>query len=112
MEFNEFEKMDEFRDKPNNYMALSIVSTVLGFCSCIGLIIGIIAIVMSSQSSSKFKDGDYEGAVKAAKNAKILSVIALIVFVLHMIYSWYSIQQLGGWDAYIESIKEAIDATQ
>lgn len=112
MEFNEFEKMDDFRDKPNNYMALSIVATVLGLCSCVGLIVGIVAIVMSAQSSSKFKNGDYEGSVKAAKTAKILGLVTLAIFVVHMIYSWYSIQQLGGWDAYIESIREAIEAAQ
>ncbi|WHT40049.1 CD225/dispanin family protein [Myroides sp. mNGS23_01] len=94
--------------KPNNYLALSIVSTILGFCSCIGLLLGIVAIVMSAQSGKKYEQGDYDGAVKAAKNAKIISFIVLAIFIVHIAYSWYNIQQLGGWDAYIESIQEAM----
>jgi len=94
--------------KPNNYLALSIVSTILGFYSCIGLLIGIVAIVMSAQSGKKYDQGDYEGSVKAAKNAKIISLIVLGIFVIHIVYAWYNIQQLGGWDAYIESIQEAM----
>ena len=94
--------------KPNSNLALSIVATVLGFCTCIGLVLGIVAIVMAAQSGTKYDKGDYEGAVKAAKNAKIISLIILAIFVLNLAYSWYNIQQLGGWDAYIETIQEAL----
>ena len=99
---------NQMQPKPKNYLALSIVSTILGFCSCIGLLLGIVAIVMSAQSGKKYEQGDYDGAVKAAKNAKIISFIVLAIFVVHIAYSWYNIQQLGGWDAYIESIQEAM----
>lgn len=98
--------------KPNNYLALSIVATILGFCSCFGLIVGIVAIVMSSQSGKKYEQGDYEGSVKSAKNAKILSFIALGIVVLQFIYTWYNIQQMGGLDAYMETIQEAIRQAQ
>jgi len=94
--------------KPNNNLALSIVATILGFCSCIGLILGIVAIVMAVQSGKKYDQGDFEGAVKSAKNAKIISLIVLAIFVLNIAYSWYNIQQLGGWDAYMETIQEAL----
>lgn len=93
--------------KPNNNLALAIVSTVLGMCSCIGLVLGIVAIVMATQSNTKYANGDYEGAVKAAKNAKILSFIVLGLVVLGIIYMWMSIQSVGGWDAFKEIIEEA-----
>lgn len=63
---------------------------------------------MSAQSGKKYEQGDYEGAVKAAKNAKIISFIVLGIFVLNLIYSWYNIQQMGGWEGYMETIQEAI----
>lgn len=99
---------NQMPEKPNSNLALSIVATILGFCSCIGLLLGIVAIVMSAQSGKKYEQGDYDGAVKAAKNAKIISLIVLAIFVIHIAYSWYNIQQLGGWDAYMETIQEAI----
>ncbi|WP_410879633.1 CD225/dispanin family protein [Myroides sp. DW712] len=92
--------------RPKNNLALSIVATVLGLCSCIGLVLGIVAIVMAVQSGKKYENGDYDGAVKSAKNAKVLSLIALAIFVINIAYSWYNIQQLGGWDAYMESFQE------
>ncbi|MBB1140789.1 CD225/dispanin family protein [Myroides sp. WP-1] len=117
MEQNNFEQnfdafstqaQNQMPAKPNNYLALSIISTILGFCSCIGLILGIVAIVMSAQSGSKYDKGDYEGAVKAAKTAKILSLIVLATVILSFIYSWFSIQAIGGWDAYMEMFEEGM----
>ena len=117
MEQNNFEQnfgasstqaSNQMPPKPNNYLALSIVSTVLGFCSCIGLITGIVAIVMSAQSGSKYDKGDYEGAVKAAKTAKILSLVTLGLVILSFIYTWFSIQAVGGWDAYMEIFEEGM----
>ncbi|WP_158961265.1 CD225/dispanin family protein [Myroides fluvii] len=94
-------------EKPNSYIALSIVSTILGFCTCLGLILGIVAIVMSAQSGQKYERGDYQGAIRAAKTAKILSFVVLGMVVLSIIYIWIGIQQVGGWDAYKEIIEEA-----
>jgi len=117
METNNFEpSFDAFGNKaqaqmpakPSNYLALSIIATILGFCSCIGLLLGIVAIVMSAQSGKKYEQGDYEGSVKAAKNAKIISFVVLAIFVIHIAYAWYNIQQMGGLDAYMETIQEAI----
>ncbi|WP_010252132.1 CD225/dispanin family protein [Myroides injenensis] len=107
MDFREFEKVEEFREKPNNYLALSIISTILGLCSCIGFLIGIVAIVFSASVNSKYNAGDYEGAVKAAKTAKIISLVVLGIFVLHVLYGIYQIQAMGGWDMYIQSIRDA-----
>ena len=67
-------------EKPNNNLALSIIATIVslitccGWISCIGVILGIIAIVFSTQVDSKYFAGDYVGAESSAKNAKLLSV--------------------------------------
>lgn len=97
-------------EKPNNYLALSIVGTVLGFCSCIGLITGIIAIVMSSQSTTKYNQGNYSGAVSSAKTAKILGLVSIGLFVLSIIRAYFNIQEMGGWEGMMEQMNEAIEA--
>ena len=65
--------------KPDNYLVLAIVATVLGLCSCFGLILGIIAIVYSTQVDSKYNLGDYIGAQSSSKNAKTFSIVSFVV---------------------------------
>ena len=73
---------------PNNNMTLAIIAAVLGLCSpcCIGLILGIIAIVLSNQVKIKFEKGNLAGAISSAKNSKILSFIAIGLLVLNLIF--------------------------
>ena len=54
-----------------NHLAWAIVSTVLATCLCCPLgLIGIVAIVFSSQVNGKLNQGDLEGAQRASANAK------------------------------------------
>ncbi|SFJ59875.1 CD225/dispanin family protein [Myroides guanonis] len=100
-------------EMPKNNMTLAIIATVLGLCSfyCTGLILGIIAIVMSSQVKSKFENGDVEGALKSAKTSKLLSLIAIGLFVLGIAVSAYSIMTYG-LDNIIEEYKEILEQAQ
>lgn len=82
--------------RPNNYLIMSIIGTVLGLCSCIGLVLGIIAIVFSTQVDSKYNMGDFDGAMKAANNAKILSIIALVFGILGVIANIIYMIVVGG----------------
>lgn len=94
--------------KPNNFLALSIVGTVLGLCNCIGLITGIIAIVYATQSTKQYQQGNYKKSVSSAKYAKILAWVTIGIFVLSMIRVYFNIQSMGGWDSMIEQIKDVI----
>ena len=96
------------REMPKNNMALAITSTVLGMCSsyCIGFILGIVAIVMSSQVKKKFEDGDFEGAEKSAKNAKTLAYISLALFVVSIIFMIFN------WDNMMEQFNLAMEQYQ
>jgi Ca2+/Na+ antiporter len=89
----------EKREMPKNNMALAIVGTILGCCSpyCLGLILGIVAIVMSTQVKNKFEEGDFEGAEKSAKNAKILAFISIGLFITLLIMIGLK------WDEFIEA---------
>jgi len=78
--------------KPDNNLVLSIVATVAslvtccGMISCIGVILGIIAIVFSTQVDTKYTAGDYAGAESTSKTVKLLSFIALGTVAASIIY--------------------------
>ena len=58
--------------KPDNNLALSVISAIL--CQ----VFGIIALVMSMQSDTCYRNGDYEGAVQKANSAKTFAWIGII----------------------------------
>lgn len=58
--------------KPDNNLALSVISAIL--CQ----VFGIIALVMSMQSDTCYRNGDYEGAVQKAKSAKTFAWVGII----------------------------------
>lgn len=71
--------------KPDNYLVMSIIATVIGFCSCLPLILGIVSIIFSTQVDSKYNMGDYAGAESASKAAQILSIISLVLAILSIV---------------------------
>lgn len=103
--------LDDFAKpvKPDNNLVLSIVGTVLGLCSpcCIGLILGVIAIVFSTQVDSKYNAGEYETAQGNAQKAKIFALIAIGLFALNLIYG-IILFITGGMDAVFEQYKEVL----
>lgn len=62
---------------PPTYLVWSVIMTIL--CCTIP---GIVAIVFSSQVTSKYMVGDYEGAVKASRNAEIWIIVSFVLGVL------------------------------
>jgi len=80
----EFDTGNQAKSPPPNYLAHSIIVTIL---CCWPL--GIPAIVYAAQVNSKFAAGDYDGACEASKNAKkwtwiscVAGAIAFVVVVL------------------------------
>lgn len=70
-----------------NYLVWSIISTVAGliFCCLIGLPMGIVAIVFSTQVNKKLETGDYAGAVEASNKAKLWCIISSVASALGLI---------------------------
>ncbi len=103
-------------EKPNNNLALAIIATIVslitccGWISCIGVILGIIAIVFSTQVDSKYFAGDYVGAESSAKNAKLLSLIAIGTVVLSVVWIIVSIIMAGGVAAIMEQYETMMEA--
>ncbi len=96
--------------KPNNYLPLSIVATVIGLCSpcCVGLIVGIIAIVYSTQVDSKYDYKDFIGARHSSGNAKILSFVAIGLGIVGLILSVITFTTGDGM-LMIEQYKEILE---
>lgn len=71
--------------KPNNYLALAILSTI--FCC---LPFGIVSIVFASKVDSQWNAGDYNGAMESARKAKtwfwLAFGIGLVVDIIWLIY--------------------------
>lgn len=101
---------EDIRPKPQNNLVLAIVGTIIGICSpcCIGIIVGIVAIVFATQVNSKYDAGDYSGAEKSAKNSKLLSYVAIGLGILGLVYSIIMIIT-GGMDAYMEQYNAILD---
>lgn len=101
--------------KPDNNLALSIIATVVslitccGWVSCIGVILGIIAIVFSTRVDAKYTAGDYIGSENASKNAKILSYIAIGTVILSIIMIIVSIAIQGGVSGFMERYQDVMD---
>lgn len=89
--------------KPDNNLVMAIVATVLGLCSCFGLILGIVAIVYATQVDSKYNLGDYIGAESSAKNAKTFSIVSLVVTGVGIVISviYYAVVGAAMWSSYM-----------
>ena len=72
---------------PRTYHTWSIIVTLFGF-----LIGGIVAIVFSSQVSSRYIAGDYEGADYASRQARIWIIVSACVgFAVGIAYAVWAI---------------------
>lgn len=70
--------MEQLRPtRPDSYLALAIISTIL---CC--LPIGIVSIVYATKVNSLYADGNYEEANKASKNAKTWGLVSIGIGVL------------------------------
>lgn len=89
--------------KPNNHLALAIITTIL---CCLPA--GIVSIVYATQVNSKYNVGDYEGAIKASKNAKTWWIVAAVTgVVIAIAYFAFAGTLLASNPDFMEAIKEA-----
>ena len=73
--------MEQIKPKrPDSYLALAIISTIL---CCLPL--GIVSIVYSTKVNSLYEDGNYDEANRASKNAKTWGLVSIGAAVLGLI---------------------------
>ena len=89
-----------------NHLAWAIIATVLATCLCCPLgLIGIVAIVFSSQVNGKLNQGDLEGAQRASANAKTWCWVATALAIIGLVWSIYAFST-GGMAQYQEIIEQ------
>jgi uncharacterized membrane protein len=63
--------------RPNSYLALAIISTIL---CCLPT--GIVSIIYATKVNSHYEDGNYDEAKRASKNAKTWGLVSIGIAVL------------------------------
>lgn len=64
--------MEDKPTRPNSYLALAIISTIL---CCLPA--GIVSIVYATKVNSAYEDGKYDEAERASKNAKTWGLVSV-----------------------------------
>ncbi|NMH86079.1 CD225/dispanin family protein [Flavivirga algicola] len=64
--------MENRPPRPNSYLALAIISTIM---CCLPT--GIVSIIYATKVNSNYEDGKYEEANSASKNAKIWGLVSI-----------------------------------
>ena len=108
----------------NNFMAQKLPNTtasmILGIvsivCCCtivLGVIFSIIGYVLANKDLKLYNQNpeSYTG-VENANTAKILNIIGFVLSIFSLVYSIYSIMAIGGWDAYMLMIQDAVAQAQ
>ena len=63
-----------------NWMTWAIIATIISFfCSCIGVIFGIIGIVQANKANGLYMEGFDTEAEQANNTAKIMTIIAFVL---------------------------------
>ncbi|RSK38244.1 MULTISPECIES: CD225/dispanin family protein [Mangrovimonas] len=80
--------MENKPTRPNSYLALAIISTIL---CCLPA--GIVSIIYSTKVNSLYEDGNYAEAERASKNAKTWGIVsvALALLIYIVIFAIYGI---------------------
>lgn len=60
--------------RPNSYLALAIISTIL---CCLPF--GIVSIIYATKVNTLYEDGNYDQATSASKNAKTWGIVSIAV---------------------------------
>ncbi|MDE6410200.1 MAG: GYF domain-containing protein [Muribaculaceae bacterium] len=68
-----------------NWMPWAIIVTILSSCSCIGLILGILAIVNASKANTFYDNGQKAEGDSANSTARTLTIINIVLLVLGVI---------------------------
>jgi uncharacterized membrane protein len=66
--------METRPSRPNSYLALAIISTIL---CCLPA--GIVSIIYSTKVNSLYEDGKYDEAMSASRNAKTWGIVSVVI---------------------------------
>ncbi len=99
---------------PNVTIAL-VLSIISFLCCCFsigigGILLSGIALFLVSKDEKLYQTSpENYSNYSQLKTAKIVAIIGLALGVLALLYVLYSIQQIGGWDVYMEQSREMME---
>jgi apolipoprotein N-acyltransferase len=100
-------------------VTIAIVLAILSFiCCCFsagtgGILLSGIALYLTKKDEGLYKlNPENYSNYSALKAAKIVAIIGLVLGVISLIWIIYSVQQMGGWDAYMENVQEMMEQWQ
>ena len=68
-----------------DWLPWAIVSTVLGLCTCLGSIFGIIAIIKANSANRLYREGNYQQAEAENSSAKTMTIIGFAITIIGFI---------------------------
>ena len=93
-------------------VTLGLVLAIVSFlCCCFaglpGALVAAVAFFVLRNDEKKYiENPELYSNYSQLKTAKIIAIIGMVIGVLYFLYSVYNIQQMGGWDAYMEKVQE------
>ncbi|HMB63098.1 MAG TPA: CCC motif membrane protein [Eudoraea sp.] len=100
----------EQRKLPN--VTIAIVLAILSYlCCCIGgipgAIIAVIAFFLVRKDEGLYRTNpELYSNYSQLKTAKILAIIGIVLGLVWFLWTFYQIQQMGGWEEYMEQVRE------
>lgn len=89
-----------------NYLAWSIIATVLATCLCCPLgLVGIVAIVFANKVNTLLNQGDIAGAQRASANAKTWCWVATALAIIGLLINIVMFAT-GGAESYLQMIQQ------
>ena len=89
-----------------NYLAWSIIATVLATCLCCPLgLVGIVAIVFASKVNTLLNQGDIAGAQRASTHAKTWCWVATALAILGLLIN-IVVFATGGTESYLQMMQQ------
>lgn len=103
----------EQKKLPN--VTIAIILGILSFiCCCFGgvpgLIVAGIAFILVRNDEKKYKsDPELYSNYSTLKTARIIAIIGMVIGLLYFLWTMYQINQMGGWEGYMEQSRELME---
>lgn len=102
---------------PNSALVLTLGILSIPFCCCfpLSLPLGIVAWVMGTKGKANFEKNpsQYTRSSYSNMNAgRVCGIVGVVLTVLYLAYTFYQINAMGGWDAYMEIFQSAMEQAQ
>ena len=106
----------EQKNLPN--VTLALILAILAFiCCCFGgvpgLVLGGIAFFLISKDQRTYGENpELYKNYSTLRTARVLAIIAMVLGLLSFLYTFWAINQMGGWESYMEKVNEMMEQYQ